>query len=274
MMSNFICPICHSTLEMKEKSLNCVNGHSFDKAKSGYVNLLMTQQTKKKRHGDDKLMVISRKTFLENGYYNVLLGKILEVVEAHAKNNDVILDAGCGEGWYTDNIYSHLMKKLHNVKLVGIDISKSAADYAAKRNKNIQLAVASVFDIPVADNSCDILISTFAPFSVNECKRALRESGLLIKIIPLEKHLWELKKSVYDNPYENVVDNLEIEGFELLEKHEIKDVIHINNNSDILDLFTMTPYYYKTGRDDQEKLNNIEKLDTEIQFAILIYKNN
>ncbi len=273
MKSNFICPICHAALEVEEKSLKCMNGHHIDKAKSGYVNLLMSQQTKKKRHGDDKLMVVARKEFLESGYYNILLENLKRVVGQYANNQDVILDAGCGEGWYTDHLLTYLNQQSLDIKMLGIDISKCAVDYAAKRNKRIQLAVASISDLPVADASCDMMISIFAPFLREECKRALKPRGLLIKVIPLEKHLWTLKQAVYDTPYENIIENLEIEGFDLIEKVEIKERIHLPNNQDIMSLFAMTPYYYKTGREDQRKLQTVDTLDTEIEFAILVYQN-
>lgn len=273
MKSNFICPICHTALESEEKSLKCLNRHNIDKAKSGYVNLLMSQQTKKKRHGDDKFMVVARKEFLESGYYNILLEKLKVVVSQYAKDQDVILDAGCGEGWYTDHLFKHLTQQALQIKMLGIDISKCAVDYAAKRNKDLQLAVASIVNLPVADDSCDMIISIFAPFSSEECQRALKQQGLLIKVIPLQKHLWSLKQAVYDVPYENVIENLEIEGFDLIEKVEIKEMIHLPNNHDIMSLFAMTPYYYKTGREDQLKIQKVETLDTEIEFAILVYQN-
>lgn len=273
MISNFICPLCQTQLVVEERSYKCQKGHNFDRAKSGYINLLMSQQTKKKRHGDDKLMVQARKEFLESGYYNVLREKLQDVVNKHAKDQDVILDAGCGEGWYTDHILKHLTEQSLHIKMLGIDISKCAVDYAAKRNKKIELAVASIADLPVADQSCDIIISIFAPFLGEECQRALKEDGLLIKVIPLEKHLWSLKKAVYDTPYENVIENLEVDGFELIERHDIKEMMHLTNNHDIVSLFMMTPYYYKTGREDQMKLNPVQTLDTEIEFAILVYRN-
>lgn len=175
MISNFICPLCQTQLVVEERSYKCHKGHNFDRAKSGYINLLMSQQTKKKRHGDDKLMVQARKEFLESGYYNVLREKLQDVVNKHAKDQDVILDAGCGEGWYTDHILKHLTEQSLHIKMLGIDISKCAVDYAAKRNKKIELAVASIADLPVADQSCDIIISIFAPFLGEECQRALKK---------------------------------------------------------------------------------------------------
>ena len=97
---------------------------------------------------------------------------------------------------------------------------------------------------------------------------------IMIRVIPLEKHLRSLKNVVYDHPYENVVNDYELENFEKLEVKEIRDSIHIDNNADILNLFTMTPYYYKTGEKDFEKLKQLNELDTEVEFGIIVYRKS
>jgi len=271
-MSNFVCPVCNGKLISNGKSLSCKKGHTYDIAKSGYTNLFLTQQIKAKRHGDDKLMVSCRQSFLNKGYYNVLLEKVCDTIGKYAKNNHRILDAGCGECWYTAHIYEYLAKNLIITKMFAIDISKDALASGAKRNKEIELAVASVFHLPVATEFCDMLISIFAPFSGDEFSRVLKKDGILIKVIPLEKHLMNLKKAVYDKPYENEIEISELKGFILIEKQEIRGTIHLSCNEDILNLFTMTPYYYKTSAEDQEKLSNLSELDTEIEFGILAYR--
>lgn len=271
-MSSFICPVCGGKLFLNGKSLLCKKKHTYDIAKSGYTNLFLTQQTKEKRHGDDKLMVHCRQAFLEKGYYNLLLEKICEMTEKYVKSNQNALDCGCGECWYTANIYEFLKNKHINTSMFAIDISKDALAAGAKRNQEIELAVASVFHLPVASEYCDMVFSVFAPFSVEEFTRVLKKNGILIKVIPLEKHLMSLKKAVYDKPYENEVELSEIKGFKLLEKREIHDTIHLSCNEDVLNLFTMTPYYYKTGADDQKKLQRLSELTTEIEFGIFVYK--
>lgn len=90
--------------------------------------------------------------------------------------------------------------------------------------------------------------------------------------IPLENHLWELKSEIYEKPYKNQVSDFEIEGFELVEKSEIKNKIQLTSNEQILDLFSMTPYYYKTSHNDREKLNALEKLSVQTEFMVLVYK--
>lgn len=270
--SNFICPVCGGDLVIGEKSLSCSNKHLFDTAKSGYTNLLLSQQTKAKHHGDDKRMVQSRQAFLNRGYYNPLLRCITEIMLQNVKSGDRILDAGCGECWYTANIEESLLQNGISPQLFAVDISKEALAAGAKRSPGIELTVASVFHLPVASDSCDFVLPVFAPTCGEEFARVLKKNGMLLRVIPLERHLWSLKAAVYDKPYENETENVNLEGFELADRREIKQTITLASNEDILNVFSMTPYYYKTGADDQKKLQFISSLDTEIEFGILTYR--
>ena len=271
-MSNFICPVCSWGLISDGKMLSCTNKHNFDIAKRGYINLLLNQQTKSKHHGDDKLMVRSRRDFLDKGYYRPLLEALNEITGSFAFIGCKILDAGCGECWYTANIYEYLLSKGIRPDMFAVDISKDALSAGAKRNQNIELAVASVFKLPVKDNFCDIVLNLFAPFEVKEFARVLKPGGILIRAIPLERHLLNLKEAVYDKAYENTIEEPEIEGFELINRQDIRGTILLNSNEDILNVFTMTPYYYKTSAADQAKLKNLNRLETQIEFGILIYR--
>ena len=267
-MSNFICPVCGEELITNEKSLSCKNNHNYDLAKSGYVNLLLSQQIKAKHHGDDKLMVRARQAFLNKGYYAPLLENILEMTAKYANPGCRILDAGCGECYFTANIRGHLINRQADPQMFAVDISKDALSAGARRDPNIELAVASVFRLPVRDNSCDMLLSIFAPFCGVEFRRVLHADGIMIRAVPLERHLWSLKSAVYASPYENETDGAAPEGFSLLEKREIRETVHLSCNEDIVNVFAMTPYYYKTGAEDQKKLRHLSALDTETQFGI------
>jgi len=112
--SMFICPVCKSRLFKLQNQFKCLKGHSFDISKEGYVNLLMSN-AQGKRHGDDKLMVKARKSFLDKGYYSFLRDKINEIIGS----GNTVLDSGCGEGYYTE-LFSE------NNDVLGIDISKEA----------------------------------------------------------------------------------------------------------------------------------------------------
>ncbi|MEI6578888.1 MAG: methyltransferase domain-containing protein [Eubacteriales bacterium] len=273
-MSSFICPVCGKELNSNGKSLFCQNNHNFDTAKSGYTNLLLSQTVKAKHHGDDKLMVRSRQAFLNKGYFKPLLDLVCDAVKGYAFTGCRILDAGCGECWYTVNIYDYLVNYEITPEMLAVDISKDALSAGAKRNSNIELAVASVFRLPVKENSCDMMLSLFAPFSAEEFSRVLKNDGILMKVFPLEKHLWSLKATVYDSPYENEPEDEMFEGFDLIEKREVREMIHLACNEDIINVFTMTPYYYKTSVEDQRKLQHINELETAIEFGISIYRKS
>lgn len=272
-MSHFICPVCNCELTLIGNTFKCVNNHCYDKAKSGYVNLFMSQTKKEEIHGDDRVMLLARRNFLEEGYYQPLLDRILAIIIKYIKNNDVLLDAGCGEGWYTNNIYRELKRQNYSVSVIGIDISKSAVDLLAKRNKEIESAVASTYNMPIKGESCDIIISVFAPFRAEEINRILKRNALFIRVYPLENHLLTFKRLIYENVILNKLPDSNIEGLKLIESHAVKGIIHLETNSDILNLFMMTPYYYKTSKCDQDKISEIDKMSTEIEFGIDAYRN-
>ena len=257
--SPFICPVCRTKMFVLPSNLRCLKGHSFDVAKQGYVNLLMNNSSSK-RHGDDKLMVSSRTSFLEKGYYSPLRDALKEILGSGQK----VLDAGCGEGYYTSAFSK-------NNCVCGIDISKDALKSASKRCKNVSFAVASISDIPLADGTQDVIVSIFAPDNNNEFKRILRPNGRLITVVPMERHLFELKSAIYDKPYLNPEVNSERDGFLLKSAKELKYSIIFECNEDIIALFKMTPYYYKTGKSDQEKLIKLKSLTTKVEFCLLEY---
>ncbi len=270
-MSIFICPVCGEMLEISGKSYICTKRHTFDMAKSGYVNLLPTNNSGSV-HGDNKLMLRARREFLEKGYYKPLCDAVCRTVNKYCGNGSVILDAGCGEGYYTTAVKSIFDQSDIAVDMYGIDISKDAVDMAAKRKSGVNFAAASVFHIPVMTESCDILLTMFAPYCGEEYCRVLKKDGIMIMVIPSENHLWELKSRIYDTPYKNEVKDYELDGFEFIGAKKIGYNMEITGKSDILSLFSMTPYYYKTGKKEQQRLNELEFLTTQAEFELLTYK--
>ena len=258
--SEFICPVCRGRLFELKGSLKCLNGHSFDISKEGYVNLLMSN-AQGKRHGDDKLMVKSRKDFLDKGYYEPLR----EAVSSILGSGHTVLDSGCGEGYYTSAFEEKNF-------VLGIDISKDALKLASKRCEKSKFAVASISDIPLPESSVDAVINIFAPDSPKEFLRVLRKEGRYITVTPMENHLLSLKKAVYDKPYLNPEPQKNRDGFKLISSKEVKYEIDLKSNEDIISLFKMTPYYYKTSKTDQQKLEQLSNLKTELEFLICEYQ--
>ncbi len=263
-MTKFICPICKEPLN-GDKSLKCSKNHCFDRAKSGYINLL---SGKGGNHGDPKEMVLARKSFLDRGYYEPLREDVAKTAKEVTPGTGTLLDCGCGECYYTQRI----AELLPNADIMGIDVSKDAVNYGCKRSKKLDLAVASVYAIPVADSSVDTAVSIFAPAAIEEFLRVLKPEGYLIMAIGAENHLWSLKKAVYETPYKNETADYSIDGFVFIGKKELKYTVDLASTEDIKNLFSMTPYYHKTSQTDIAKLDTLEKLTTEIEFEILIYK--
>ena len=271
-MPELKCPVCGGALSQSERTLRCEKGHSYDLAKQNYVNLLMSNKSSAKRHGDDKLMVRARRDFLEKGYYLFLREEICRLAVEHCGEGVEFLDAGCGEGWYTSAVKEALESSGKSCSALGVDISKEALAAAGRRDKSLSLAVASINALPVADEKCDLLLNVFAPHDDAEFRRVLKKGGILIKVMPLETHLFGLKKAVYDEPYLNGAAEYAPEGFEKVCRSEIRKMISLESNEDIQNLFMMTPYYYKTGKSDQEKLLALSRLETEADFAVCVLR--
>ncbi len=271
-MLRFTCPVCRAPLWDMGTMLKCPKGHSYDKNKKGYINLAMSASSAKKRHGDDKTMVLSRREFLEKGYYSPLRDEICRTAQTLSAQRIGLLDVGCGEGWYTSGVKNHLEAMGKTVDALGIDISRDALQEAHKRDASLLLAVAGANRLPVPDGECQLILSIFAPLFPEEFCRILAPEGLLIRAVPLREHLFGLKKAVYDEPYYNPPMDADLAGLRLVNQAEVRYTLKLETNADILSLFKMTPYYYKTGREDQAKLAQLDSLETELAFGVWTYQ--
>lgn len=268
-MTELLCPLCKNILVRYEKSFKCGKGHCFDISRKGTVNLLVSN---KPRHGDDKRMVKARKAFLDKGYYAPLRGSVSRLVRENAFDSCTILDCGCGECYYTADIGKSLSDSGISSDIIGIDVSNEAIMCGASRHAGIRLVTASVFDIPLAPKSCDMVIALFSPFSGDEYLRVLKDGGIYITAFPLEDHLYELKQAVYDTPYKNKPSSLYVSGFALDKYEECTFKAELTSNEDVISLFEMTPYCYKTSVTDRAKLDSVESLTVSAEFGIAVYR--
>ena len=273
MMSIYRCPLCKKELTLEERTLKCEHGHSFDISAEGYTHLLPANKMNSKVPGDSKEMAASRSAFLDKGYYEPLLAELKKtVLELSDGEEPTVLDCGCGEGYYTAGIAKELKNRFAKAKIAGFDISRPSVKRAAKRTKDVEFAVASVFDIPVKDESFDLLLNVFSPLSIGEYSRVLKNGGYYIYVVPAARHLWQLKAAIYDTPYENKEEDTPYEGFEHVETKRVRYETLLKTKEDIFALFQMTPYYWKTSAKGAEKLSAYESLLTEVAFDIHIYK--
>ena len=158
--------------------------------------------------------------------------------------------------------------------MAGTDISKFILRRAAKREKDIEFAVASSYRLPMAAGSADLIINCFSPMAAEEFRRVLRSGGGLLYVVPSEKHLWELKEILYHHPYINEVKQVPYEGFDEVEVRHVEEVIHLPCGEDILALFQMTPYFWNTPRDGIRRLEELTQLDCRISFDIHIFRKS
>ncbi len=269
--SLFCCPVCSGPLLRAGRALRCAAGHSFDLAAQGYVNLLPANKKHSAAPGDGKEMVAARRAFLEAGWYAPFSEALCRIVPACLKDikTPVVLDAGCGEGYYTGRLAKALGP---GARIAAFDISKEAVRLAAQRYRDVEFAVAGVFDIPAAEGAMDCLVNIFAPMAQAEFLRVLRPGGFLLYAVPGPRHLFGLKSVLYEQPYENPVRQTEYPGFRFCRRVPVAGRIALSGREEIRALFAMTPYYWKTPRAGAEKLEQLDALQTEIEFDFLLYQ--
>lgn len=256
------CPKCKKALDKQGNMFSCENHHCFDLAKRGYVNLLLGNH---QVTGDDKAMVQARTRFLSHGYYQPLCDALIHILESLSM--DCFVDAGCGEGYYTNAI----AKALSISSVFGFDLSKYAVDEACKAKQAVQYGVANVFHMPLQDACADVVTSIFAPFDIHEIDRILKPNGYFIQVGPAKEHLYELKQVLYQDVYENAGLQDVYAGFTCCDKKQMHYVVDIHNQEDIWALFQMTPYYWKTPKAGSDRLKAMSSLHTSIAFEILVF---
>lgn len=269
MDSLFSCPLCGGALAAEEQSCRCPNGHSFDRAKEGYVNLLPANQMHSKAPGDDKAMAAARTRFLDGGWYSPLCEKLCKLVKERTEDRPIVLDAGCGEGYYTAAL-ARAAQALGG-RAAGVDLSKPSVKKAAKRCPGAEIAVASVYHLPVADGTIDLLVNCFSPLAAEEFARVVRPGGRFAYVVPGPRHLWELKKVLYDSPYENGEAAAVYPGFVYEDILPVETVFTLPDGGSIMDLFSMTPYAWKTPKSGVDRLERLDHLDVTAQFRIHVF---
>ena len=266
----FVCPKCKEKLNILDSRCVFANGHSYDKARGGYYNLLLGSTGGV--HGDNKEMVLARRAFLGSGYYEPLARFLAHQTLEYTPFGGCLLDAGAGEGYYTDIIERALYERDGRSDVSAFDISKDAVREISKKNKRISLAVAGSYHMPIADGEFDTIINTFSPLALEETRRVLKAGGHFIMAIPDEMHLYDLKEVIYDTPYKNTVSDTDLLGFELILDEPLHYKFQLKNREQIKNLFMMTPYAYRTKSSDKAKVEALDFLECRANFRTLVYK--
>ena len=271
-MTLFTCPICAAPLERQEGRYLCPNRHSYDRSREGYVHLLPANMKHSKDPGDDKAMAAARTKFLDGGWYAHLRQALIDLALAHLPKGGALLDAGCGEGYYTAAIAQALEEAGREVRIAGVDLSKHALKKAAKRVKTAEFAVGSVYHLPLADTSADMVLDCFSPLAIDEFHRVLKKDGVFCYVVPAAAHLYEMKEVLYDAPYRNAEEDVPYEGFASLGVIDVSREVMLPDSETIMALFGMTPYAWKTPREGVERLREKTELTVTAAFRIHVFR--
>ena len=265
----FVCPKCMGELTELSGRCACAAGHSYDRARGGYYNLLLSSRGG--THGDNRDMVLARRAFLGARHYTPLSDAVSEATKKHTPPLGRVLDAGLGEGYYTDRVEKALFDRDGGTRVAGFDISRDAVRAAAARNPRLEVAVAGSYHMPVADGSVDTVINVFSPLALEETCRVLKEGGHFIMAIPGEEHLYELKAAIYDTPYKNTVADTSLAGLRLVSDRAVRYTMHLEGE-DVQSLFKMTPYAYRTRPENAARVMALTRLDCTADFRLLTYE--
>lgn len=263
----FACPICQENLTLLETNFKCCNRHSFDLAKFGYVNL--APQIKQSANYD-KENFQNRQQILEAGFYQAILDAVSDLL-ASSKTTTTILDIGCGEGFY-----SRKLQESHSEKtFYAFDISKDSVQIAAKSEPNwaVNWFVGDLARLPIKDANMDILLDIFSPANYGEFRRVLSKDGILIKVIPTENHLKEIRQRVQDQLTNKEYSNQDIkehfqEHFTILSS-QTASLTKTITAEQLQALLSMTPLLFHV---DQSKIDWSQLTEITIVAEILVGK--
>lgn len=257
------CPVCTQPLEPVAGVWRCENGHDFDVARQGYVNLLTVEQKHSKNPGDTRAQVAARKEFLDEGHYSSIADTVCEILAGDRPTS--VLDAGCGEGYYLTQLQHHLP----DADCWGLDISKEAVRYAAARNKKARWLVGTAVRLPFADESFDCVISMFALTAPAEFARVLKPGGIFLQVLAGEEHLMALKRLIYPEILRREkVLHPALEGFVLEESRTLEFPVLLQENRQVQNLFAMTPHFFRITKDGAANIAAAETLDDTAQVVL------
>lgn len=277
--TNLACPLDGTPLSKTDKQLVCANGHGFDIARQGYVNLFPVQQKKTRDPGDSKEMIAARSRFLATDVYAPIAQTLDEIALSLIPDNGIycVLDAGCGEGYYLDH-WVHALEKSSkdlSVSLLGLDVSKWAIRAASKRNRAITWVVGSNKTPPLLPRSVDLIFCTFGFPFFDSFKKILRPGGRVVLADAGPEHLHELRQVIYPTvkktPPPDISPGLE-QGFSLEDTRALRYSTGAINNEQIMDLLTMTPHLYRATQAGKEAAAKLDTIDLTVEVVIRTLK--
>ena len=275
------CPLCGTHFTRRQTVLVCANAHAFDIAREGYVNLL-----RKKLPGDTKEMLLARRTFFDQGYYQPVSDTINALVAAHAPSVSLqnseepshlrILDAGCGEGYYLDRLQTYLSASDQSTLCLGIDISKDGIRLAAKRYPESRFLVANLKErLVLQDATIQVMLNIFSPRNTEEYARVLSPAALLLVVIPGPTHLHQLRSTlqllnIEESKEQHVIEQFSPQ-FSLLTTQTLSYTLRLQQ-PEISWLVMMTPNYWHLSLESRSALEQLETIQATVEMTFLLFQ--
>lgn len=272
------CPLDGLNLQLQDRSLKCHQGHHYDLARQGYVNLLPVQQKKSREPGDSKEMIAARKRFLDGAYYAPIATRLSELSCAYLPpvGPASCLDAGCGEGYYLAFFRRHLEQmNRQDVQFTGLDISKDAIIAAAKRDQSITWVVGNSQHAPVMPASMDMIWSVFGFHHLSGFKNMLRQHGKLIMVEAGAEHLIEIRTIIYPDikpvqvPLSAVFSDA---GFKQIDSQRLTYQSPELLSAQLADLLLMTPHLFRASRAGKEAMAKVSSLPLTVDVTFQVYE--
>ncbi len=271
------CPVCGAELTIGASAATCPKAHTFDLARSGYLNLLLSNKKQSAQPGDSPAMLLSRRMFLRGGFYdqmsseaNVAVGRIL--ADRHDGRPVQVADVGCGEGYFTARLKNGLAPA---ATYYGVDVSRAGIRMATSYDRAIHWVVASLHRSPFLPLSLDVVLAMFAPIDAPDARRIVRNDGALVTVTPGPDHLDGLRGILYttvmphpDTPALMAGDTL----FERTASTRVRYPVVLDSREQIMNLLTMTPYYWNISPATRTRVEGVSRLELTVDAYVSVFR--
>jgi 23S rRNA (guanine745-N1)-methyltransferase len=256
-------------LERRGRTYACARHHSYDIARSGYVNLLQPTDRRSLTAGDTRDAIAARARLLDRGIGTTILNEVVRRAVTTKNEDDVVVDLGSGAGELLAAIAGRAA-----VTAVGIDLSTAAADHAARRYPSITWVVANADRrLPLLDRCVDVVVSLHGRRNPGECARCLTPAGLLMVAIPAADDLIELREKVLgEATTRERADALIAEhaaSFEVRDQTVVRERHHATPEV-LRDLLRGT---YRAGRiSEAQRIDTLSSIDVTLASEVIVFR--
>lgn len=271
------CPVCADALTLRAADAVCPKKHTFDRARSGYLNLLLSNK-KQSTEPDSPHRLLSRRTFLQGGYYDqVTAATTTAVAEILAGRGEThVADLGCGEGFFTARLKAALASSTSPaIACYGVDLSRRGIKMATTYDRAITWIVASLHRSPFLPQSLDVAVSMFAPIDAADVGRVLRDDGAFVTVTPGPDHLDALRIIIYSSVKPHPQTPALMAGdtlFEQTASTRVRYPIVVDSTAQIMNLLAMTPYYWRINRETKAHVAALTRLELTVDAYVTVFR--